>query len=267
MVQIPSACTCPHCSSTNFRKHGTDRNIQRYYCKSCCKTFKETTKTPIHGLHKKNKVAVYLQALKIGMSVRKAAKVSGLSKNTAFAWRHKFLSSLTAQTIVRNAGSTIALKLIETPYSNKGRKKQSDVEKEMSRTILMVEGKQLKLQKLMNKKVVKDLYLKLTDNQLSNCLVFIPHRIITRALSMTEKVTVQNKCIKTSLQKTLSEHETELIAWMSRFKGVATKYLQQYWNWYSVLNNIRMLKNDTQQFEQNCVNSRSIDNYREMRAL
>lgn len=122
MAQTYSVCTCPHCDSTEFRKHGTDRGIQRYYCKKCCKTFKETTKTPIHGLHKKNKVAIYLEALKNGMSVRKAAVVTGISKNTSFAWRHKLLSSLPAQTIVRNSGHVAAIKIIETPYSNKGKR-------------------------------------------------------------------------------------------------------------------------------------------------
>lgn len=125
----------------------------------------------------------------------------------------------------------------------------------------------MKLQKLMNKKLVKDLCSKLTDEQSSNYLVFIPHRIIARALSKVEKVGVRNKHIKTSLQKTLSKHEMELTAWMNRFKGVATKYLQQYWNWFSVLHNMRMLKEETMQFEQSCVCTRSLDKYRKMKAL
>jgi transposase-like protein len=41
---------CPHCHSTHFKKWGKAKEVQRYYCKNCHKSFINKTKTPLAKL-------------------------------------------------------------------------------------------------------------------------------------------------------------------------------------------------------------------------
>jgi len=54
----------------------------------------------------------------------------------------------------------------------------------------------------------------------------------------------------------------DLLDWMSRFNGVATKYLQQYWNWYRAETNFNSL--DT--FTSECFGNRQLQFFRQILA-
>lgn len=57
------------------------------------------------------------------------------------------------------------------------------------------------------------------------------------------------------------QQEVNLHCWMERFKGVASKYLQNYWNWYASLLNLSLLKQETEHFSRMCTSSRSLTRY------
>jgi transposase-like protein len=69
---------CPHCMSTRIRGHGKYRGRQRYMCKNCGKTFNDMSCTPLAGIHKPEKFGQYIKFM----------------LTTSFYWRHKVLNAL-----------------------------------------------------------------------------------------------------------------------------------------------------------------------------
>ena len=92
-TQLP-ACCCPHCQAdvAQLAPWGGSRGLRRYRCKLCLRTSSILTKTPLARLRKAQCWEDYAQALIEGLTVRQAARRCGVSKNTAFLWRHRFLS-------------------------------------------------------------------------------------------------------------------------------------------------------------------------------
>ena len=78
----------PHCQSKNVGSWGRACGLKRYRCHS----FNALTGTPLARLHKREAWKTYAQAVAASLSVRKAARKSGVSVPTAFRWRHRFLS-------------------------------------------------------------------------------------------------------------------------------------------------------------------------------
>jgi transposase-like protein len=115
--------TCPHCNeSGKFKKNGTYRGRQRYLHKTCGHTFNDLTNTPIHRTKFPQKWASYLKAMEQGYSLRKCAKLVGISLQTSFEWRHKILHALSqikSQTLegIVETDETYVL------YSEKGKRK------------------------------------------------------------------------------------------------------------------------------------------------
>lgn len=86
---------CPHCKSIDVIKHGRFNDKQRYKCKDCAKTFNDTTLTPFAYSKKAlQKWSKYIEYLIEGYSLRKTAKMVGISLDTAFMWRHKILDAI-----------------------------------------------------------------------------------------------------------------------------------------------------------------------------
>lgn len=88
---------CGHCHSKNVRGWSSQGGMKRYRCKACNKTFNALTGTPLAYLHRRDAWFAYAQALADGLSLRKAAKRCGVSLDTSFRWRHRFLT--TAQSV------------------------------------------------------------------------------------------------------------------------------------------------------------------------
>lgn len=88
---------CRKCSAQGgISKYGKDKNgKQRYRCKHCGSVFSETSYSVVSHTHcSLSQWDKYIQALLQGFSIRKCAKLCGISERTAFIWRHKILSVL-----------------------------------------------------------------------------------------------------------------------------------------------------------------------------
>ena len=72
---------------------GKARGLRRYQCKECRKTFNAATGTPLSGLHRKDKWLAFGACLANGLTVRASAERCGLAVNTALCWRHRFLTA------------------------------------------------------------------------------------------------------------------------------------------------------------------------------
>lgn len=85
---------CPYCKSTKIIGHGKYRSRQRYKCKDCGKTFNDISCSPMAGTHHPDKWGKYIQHISRGTTLPKIAKDLGIHVSTAFYWRHKVLNAL-----------------------------------------------------------------------------------------------------------------------------------------------------------------------------
>jgi transposase-like protein len=85
--------TCGHCGSKDVRGWSSQSGLKRYRCKDCSKTFNALTGTPLAQLHRRDAWLAYAQAVADGLSLRRAAKHCGIALDTAFRWRHRFLTT------------------------------------------------------------------------------------------------------------------------------------------------------------------------------
>ncbi len=84
---------CPHCGTLGAISRGKARGLRRYQCKGCNKTFNAATGTPLSGLHRKDKWLAFGTCLSDGLTVRASAERCKFAVNTAFRWRHRFLTT------------------------------------------------------------------------------------------------------------------------------------------------------------------------------
>lgn len=84
---------CPHCGSVYYSKFGKDNGVQRFICKTCKKTFTEYTGTWQHKLHKKELVGQYMDMMAEMSSLDRIVAKLHINKKTAFDWRHKILGT------------------------------------------------------------------------------------------------------------------------------------------------------------------------------
>lgn len=103
---LPALQACPHCaaSAAQLAPWGWSRGLRRYRCRECCRTCNVLTATPLARLRQVECWPNYAQALIEGLTVREAARRCGISKNTAFRWRHRFLARVAEHSDRRETG-------------------------------------------------------------------------------------------------------------------------------------------------------------------
>lgn len=85
---------CPYCGGSHYYRFGKENGTQRFKCKDCGRTFTEYTGTWQHRLHKRWLVEAYMRLMAGQKSLDKISATLGINKKTAFDWRHKILRSL-----------------------------------------------------------------------------------------------------------------------------------------------------------------------------
>jgi len=94
---------CPHCGHTDVVKHGYDKaGRQRFRCRKgadggCGKTFNALTGTPFARMRMPEKWAGYARLMNGFMSLDKIVEAGiGISRHTAWRWRHRMLRAQVA---------------------------------------------------------------------------------------------------------------------------------------------------------------------------
>lgn len=95
VIQPRKVETCPHCQSTHFVKNGKRNGKQNFRCRSCNKAFVEQTGTILFSMKKDISVLKkYVHCMIEKYPLRKCAEICNINVATAFAWRHKILDAL-----------------------------------------------------------------------------------------------------------------------------------------------------------------------------
>ena len=252
VIKAPSRC--PHCQSRELRSWGSSGDLPRYRCKVCGKTSNALTGTPMARLRKRHRWQDYAEALTQSLSVRKAATHCGVSKNTAFLWRHRFLSQIAdhqaqhASGIVE-ADETFFLEsfkgqrdLPRPPRKRGGSAKRRGLSAEQIPVLVVRDrsGQQadFKLEKLDARHVGERLRplvdadaILCTDSAGVYAHFAKAEGITHRPVNPSQKRRVDGAF---HIQN-VNAYDSRLKNWMMPFQGVATKYLTHYLGWRRLL--------------------------------
>ncbi len=249
---------CPHCNHIKYTKMGRDKNVQRYKCSGCSRTFTPFTGTWMAQIHKKDKLADYLKLMQQGLSLEKIRVKLGINKKTAFDWRHKITHSLKGMsesefTGITESDETFFLhsekgsgKLTRKPHKRGKQIKTKGISNEQVAVIVTADRKKSislymsgfgrirkdDITKAIGNKINKQTIL-CTDGHSSFKGFSIDNNIEHHVLKANAKEFVKQG--KYHIQNINSLH-SRLKNWINKdLYGVATKYLQNYLLWFKFM--------------------------------
>jgi transposase-like protein len=256
---LSTAPICPRCRCEYVTKAGVHNGRQVYKCKNCKYQFRETAKSLVYYSHKYYLLVDYIKCMLEGKSLRACAREVGISLPTSFRWRHKILSAIQGlEGGINFSGITEADELL-LQYSEKGRRYKTLEEKEQAMktvhpnvAVLVMTDREGNLlfkhtgeNKVQNSQIKEDLKRRVSEN---NLICFKPNDEFKQAVmeSPSKKVIVRRKTKGLTIYSVnVAEKKiTNFLVWMMRFRGVATKYLQNYLMWFVVMN--KYLKNNVE---------------------
>lgn len=279
---------CPHCGHTSYVKFGVDKGAQRYKCKSCKRNFTQYTGTWMAGLHKKEKIEAYLNLMLEQKSLDKIKVELKMNKKTAFDWRHKILSSLrhtdegpfkgiteSDETFFRHSKKGSAVK------ERKSRKRGGDFHKrgigedQIAVVVTLDRQKEMDMSVVGNGRLEKsgikkaigtritDQTILCTDSHVSYKGFAADHKLEHHPLRTDLKQRVKQGVYH--IQHVNSAHN-RVKKWIDHeFWGVATKYLQQYLNWFRIKEVLKESKNKVRDLAQ--MSARDISAYNRFRDI
>ena len=237
---------CIYCKSFNVIKHGKYKNLHRYKCKNCKRTFIPTTGTTIHYLNKRVKFLEYYSVVtKLGkLTIKELREKLGICTQTAFDWRHKLFTTYSHE--FRQIDGMIYLKHIEKNFSQKGRKFQAynrNLKRKAGKTNLVSYGNtnyiyskivkignydKRDLDRVLDRSFNNNVQIIYSENE--NFKKFIEGKKIKKAICLDEKSIYGNEVKKVFYDNKTNELN-KIITF--KFRCVATKYLQLYSNFFS----------------------------------
>lgn len=252
-----SAQQCPHCEGQRMKPWGSSHGLPRYRCADCGKTSNPLTKTPLAKLHRRECWLNYAQALIDGLSVRKAAAACGIHKDTAFRWRHRFLSLIEKHQALHEEGIVEA----DETFFLESFKGQRDLPRAPRKRggvggtrgyspdhipVLIVRDRHRATADFIlshiNKTTVSEALGQLIDKDAVLCsdgasvyAAFARENGIRH-----EAVRAQKRRVRGAYHiQNVNAYDSRLKKWIRRFNGVATKYLPNYLGWRRLLERYR----------------------------
>ena len=251
---------CPHCQSSKFKKYGPYKGRQRYKCKTCDRTFNEITGTVWHYIHDKSKFRQYFQCLAEQKTLLQCTIDLVICMQTAFYWRHKILKAFEKVDLkplkkLIQADETFILEShkgnpIEVAKNHRKSRKRGGTAKTSGITdehacILVASDTER-----------NTILCHVGNGRLTKSMVFntlgslIRKQRVHKAVFVTDRNNAYPKFAKTKglihetviskykqyvnpqgfhIQSVNAIH-SRLKKWLSKFNGVATKYMQNYLN-------------------------------------
>lgn len=253
--------TCPHCQDIRIRANGKLKGVQRYLCNGCGKNFSETTGKFWYNIKKKDKITRYLFCLLSGYSIRKSAKETGISIQTSFDWRHKLLTSFDSVSVEEFQGivesddlffaySEKGNRNLDRPAKKRGEKAgKRGISNEKVAVVATCDRSGNKDFKVVTKgRISKQDLDKVLKGKLDKVEVLCSdsHRsynAFAKSLDINHKKFNASKgqraVEKIYHVQNVNNMDMRLRKFLASFNGVATKYLQNYLNWFLVLEKIK----------------------------
>lgn len=271
---------CPYCGCKYFIKYGKYQGIQRYKCKNkeCKKTFSNTTNSIWkYSKLEPEKWLKYIELMLEGCTLRYIASVLDISVVTAFYLRHKILHAVEINYKPEVFKEVVHIRVYSKVVCFKGSKnKHFTHEQNAQRKIKKMYCAIRKDVDILFSKDGISLPLikatmpddKIEDNFLENVCPILSqdcyvHPDSCNDLHLIKSVVESNKKVSRKVQRKYDmhiEHDYSrvnlkdnicddekmyefighLAAWQSRFRGIASKYLDHYYNFYSLINSEKL---------------------------
>lgn len=263
---------CPYCNGSHFIKFGKYCGIQRYKCKSCSKTFSNSTNSLWKYLkHSPEKWIKFLELLIEEKTIKECSQVLNISMVTAFNWRHKVLHGIEKLYKPKQFKDLIFMEMNYRRISYKGNKnkhyefkskfnKRYNIAPRDVYTVISYDindeiiinniGIFHKYNIKENKKMIK----KFEDNIYNYCdLKSYIHIKPVLAKTIYNHVVKHDKKVSYKIRKMYnfnpnniyrmdniecsakeSNISVKLNKWLGKFRGVATRYLNHYCNLFAL---------------------------------
>lgn len=253
---------CIHCGSDRIRNYGTYRDRQRYHCKNCGRTYNDLTNTPLHGTKKLDKWGKFLEYMLEGYSLAKCSKLLKIHVSTAFAWRHKVLNALCR----KNNSPLRGIVEIDATYERLSFKGQRSLERKAHKRgkkstkpginkeqacILIARDREKKtycqLASLgrFNNKDVDQLLIPEMNSKITLCTDGeTPFLTFCSKHKIAHEVILPEKRVKAGIYhiQNVNSFHSRYKDWHRRFKGTATKYVDNYLRWFSFLETVNRME-------------------------
>ncbi len=269
---------CIECNSEDIIGWGHYMSLKRYKCKSCNRTFTEDTLTVSHGIHKISKFVDYGKTMFNGQyhSLSYMSKKFDINIKTAFDWRHKYLASISSESEEIKYNGNVEMDDIWIRFNEKGRKGKTNSRKrsggkpgdndEQVKILFSVERKgDANFAVVRSGRLCKDDIKRAVSKDCFGkeaILISDKHPSIK---AFAKEADIEHKTFKAGKHaKDKTIHVQTVNNMASRFKtvinnnmgGVATKYLQNYANWFAVeeryKNVIEKIAGITERYMSNC---------------
>jgi len=257
---------CIHCGSTKIRRMGhTPQGAQRYHCRDCGRTFGDRSDSVLSGTHKDSTVwEEYIDCMLEGLSLRKTAARCGIHFNTAFAWRHKLLDALRGILSSQTVGGVVEADETYVNVSYKGnhsgensfimpRKSrhrggelhQSGISKELVCISCAVsrDGGNIASALTLGRASAGE-FKRFFDGRLEKgsvlCTDYEPAYSSFAKKAGVRHVQLETKEVREGFMiQRINAYHSRLHAFLSGFRGVSTKYLDNYLAWNSAREIVR----------------------------
>ncbi|GKX66952.1 IS1/IS1595 family N-terminal zinc-binding domain-containing protein [Inconstantimicrobium mannanitabidum] len=265
--------SCPHCNSTNIVKNGfliSGKNKhKRYKCKSCNRTFSEVTTSPLSYSKKDISLWIaYLGCLAKGMTLKSISMQLNINIKTAFAWRHKILSSIENKIMDKELCHHVQIAEIIMRKNFKGNKiKPFELKKSriINSQFTIPYNERIKIMSCVDDSeniILRGMDVKeLSYNEISSLLkpIVQPKSILCAAKNFAYAYFAKQNNLKIALglshkykskngeflnNKKASGNGLDFIKYIAKFMGIATKYVNYYLALY-----VWEIKNRSTQFD------------------
>jgi len=256
--------SCPKCGSYHYIKYGFNNSLeQRYQCKKeTCKTiFSDSTGSAIYRLQLKNKWYEYIDTMFDGgfYSTREMARKINICHKTAFFWRHKALFSISKK--VTKLFGIVEIDDLHYSFSQKGRRdlespkkrgKQDNKPGDNAESVKVLATMDRENDMILD--VVRIGRLKASDvkksiggiiNKDTNILTSDKHpslKSFAKAFKIQHETFLAKYHSRAKIYhvNTINEKAGRLKTLVNRrFKGVSTKYLHNYCNWFTLIESVK----------------------------
>lgn len=257
--------SCPHCNGKNFIKHGKYKGIQRFRCTNelCKKTFSSKTNTLFYNSKKSIDLWIkYLILMNNGKTLRECSAILNINLATAFFWRHKILITQIKnnEKVLRNYVELSKIIIKENFKGTRSAKYNEKVNifiacgmdsnntiisKPISRYSISLSSINKNFSNNIDDHSIissyNDRYFDVYAKKHNSSSLPLSKNII---LSLVEQL-IGNKIINKTPEELININKhlpnksifihnfsLKIKKWLIKFRGVATKYLENYLNWH-----------------------------------
>jgi transposase-like protein len=252
IIQVDRIGNCPYCQSKHIVKNGKHKGNQRYLCKVCNRNFIYSTGTALQGIKKRSQFEEYKSIMfnEGFVPLKTMSSRLDISAQTAFDWRHKILCNL------KSTGSDFA-EITEVDdiwflYSQKGRqglrysrkrggsKRRGDNDFQVKLLVTSDRNNTNDMSVVrIGRLKAKDIERKIGDRIGDDVTLVSDKHSSIKSFAMKNKI--NHVSFKSSEHIKDEVHHVQTVNSMAsrlkgdlnhKLRGVSTKYLQSYANWF-----------------------------------